>query len=182
MDRNTKLRRPDAFRRRLPYVSHSGIAKMIDDIKRHGIPELHTREDIRAARRLVSSQRTPYGPIQQHLNVGLTKGGVAAIPFARPQAMLWTAVKQGGGFSNRMAQMLAANPPTPDYPWQLVMYSDEIIPGNRLGHQNERKSWNVYWSLLELGIEYLCDENAWFLELCVRSSNVNLCQAGMSTS
>ena len=43
-------------------------------------------------------------------------------------------------------------------PWRLLLYCDEIVPGNQLAYKSERKFWAWYWSILEFGSAALADE------------------------
>jgi hypothetical protein len=63
-------------------------------------------------------------------------------------------------------------PATADEPWQLIIYTDEVTPGNPLATNNKRKFHAVYWSFLELGMNALCREEAWF---CIKEVDVGLC-------
>ena len=44
-------------------------------------------------------------------------------------------------------------------PWRLVLYADEILPGNQLVYTSGRKLWGFYWSVLEWGSAALADED-----------------------
>ena len=43
-------------------------------------------------------------------------------------------------------------------PWSLILYADEILPGNQLAYKNKRKMWGIYWTILNLGSAALSDE------------------------
>ena len=70
---------------------------------------------------------------------------------AHPAAMLYHASGTSTSFANLLRRTAATKPPSVTSPWTLILYADEITPGNQLSHQNDRKVWGVYWSILEFG-------------------------------
>ena len=55
----------------------------------------------------------------------------------------------------RMQQM----PPSLEQPWTIILYSDEITPGNALAADNKRKVWGVYRALLSIS-SHACVSNS----------------------
>ena len=58
--------------------------------------------------------------------------------------------------------------PTPEAPWKLIWYFDEIGI-SPLTQNDPRKTLASYWSFLEFGPQVLCKENAWFVMCVVRT-------------
>jgi hypothetical protein len=85
-------------------------------------------------------------------------------------ALLFHAFAQGGGFYKLMMETMEKHPPNPREPYSLVLYSDEVVPGNALSHDNKRKIWMVYGSLMQFGSERLSQECAWLTLASCRSS------------
>ena len=79
-----------------------------------------------------------------------------------------------------MLARLHENPSTPEAPWTLLLYSDEVTPGNPLATLNNRKIRAVYWSFLELGENALSREEAWITIMVEYSKNINKVMAGLS--
>ena len=77
-------------------------------------------------------------------------------------------------------EKLSQNPPTPEKPWNIVLYTDEVTPGNPLATLNKRRFQAIYWSFLEFGINALSHEEAWFCVCTEFSTLVNKMAAGMS--
>jgi hypothetical protein len=101
--------------------------------------------------------------------------------YVNPLALMYRAFQQpNGGFYKLMRRRMGMYPSTPEKPWRLVLYSDEVVPGNQLSHDNKRKCWVVYFSWLELGMNALCCEDAWMSMFIARSSEVATVAAGMS--
>ena len=104
--------------------------------------------------------------------------------IASPFASLWTSAKEGvsedgGGWSRFLKQKMLENPPTPEDPWTLILYTDEVTPGNVLAVVNNRKIQAIYFSFLELGANALSREEAWFVLMIEFSSTVNQMHAGI---
>ena len=100
--------------------------------------------------------------------------------ITNPAALLWRLGEQGGGFSEFFESRLRDTPPSPERPWGVIVYSDEVVPGNVLASDNRRKLWQCYMSFIEFGAEALSNELAWLPAASVRSSVVNECAAGIS--
>ena len=143
-DKQRKLNELGIFRRRMPHVSQSAMSVMIKELKRVGLPELDERADIRAARDIKSTDRTPYGPISTDLEIPTTNGGQQVLNIAHPLALLWTSFNTYDPFFEFVTSRLAAEPCTSDRPWNLIVYCDEVHPGDQLQGKTNRKFQTVY--------------------------------------
>jgi len=180
MDRATKLRRLNTFRRHLPHVTAAALAAILIAVRKDGLPDLNDRGALREARDLQSNANTPYGPIIQSLKLIADDGGSKQMLYAHPFALLWTAVKDSAGFSKFFKEQLLKKPPSVDEPWRLILYSDEVTPGNPLSTANRRKFHAIYWSFLEFGMHALCHEEAWFCSVTEHSTVLSTVSAGLS--
>ena len=99
--------------------------------------------------------------------------------YINPFALLHKATALDG-FAALMNRRLVEVPPSPEAPWRIVLYTDEVTPGNQLLMDNLRKMWVADWSFLELGPAALADENAWFCIVATRSCDVTKLAAGIS--
>ena len=70
------------------------------------------------------------------------------VVVVNPMAYLWVAIKAGGGFLKYLLTRLDRTGNSADKPWRLVVYADEIVPGNPLAVSNSRKVYAMYWSFL----------------------------------
>ena len=179
MDRATKLRKLNAFRRRLPHASASALAAIIADIKRNGIPD-GDRNSMMEARNLICKEWDRYGSVLQSITVFTKEDEETTISIAHPMALLWMATQDCAPFSIFFRAALHTHPPSPEEPWNLVLYSDEVTPGNPLATLNHRKFQAIYWSFLEFGANALCREEAWFCICAEYSGTVNQLSAGLS--
>ena len=130
MDRPAKLARLEAFRRSKPSCSASAMSAILQDMARNGLPELSNRKAFREARNAVMDKFTPFGPTLQHIIVIDKSDTPMQIPIADPFATLWTFINEGSptdvnaGFRHLLKQRLLEQPPSPDEPWNLILYTD----------------------------------------------------------
>jgi hypothetical protein len=178
MERVAKLRRLNDFRRSLPHVSASALSSILDEISRTGVPDLRSRHCLHEATASEVDAGGPYGGLLCNVELQAVGGGRTNMLVVNPFAMLHIAAL-APGFAALLRDRLAATPCTPETPWRIALYSDEVVPGNQLSHDNKRKLWVIYWSFLEFGLS-LSQEDAWMIMLAKRSSEVSKVISGMS--
>ncbi len=71
-------------------------------------------------------------------------------------------------------------PSSPEDPWTIVLYCDDVTPGYPLAKLNRIRFHSFYWSLIELGTEALSNEESWFILMTEFSTVVNGLQGGLS--
>jgi hypothetical protein len=179
MDRASKLRRLENFRRRLPHVSASALSAILTECTSDK-PDVFDRRAIREARDTTVSEDTPYGPILMTVPIECTDGTREDIYVANPFAMLYVAAKHCKGFAWLMHKTHASQPSTYDHPWSFALYSDEVVPGNQLSFNNKRKMWVLYYSFLQFGAAILSMEDAWFGVVAERSDRVKHYKGGIA--
>ena len=82
--RAAKLRRLDASRRRLPYISAQALAAVYKDVLEHGVPEMRTRTHSIAAASLPSTRWDHMAKLCQHLQVPKQHGQVHDLNAIHP--------------------------------------------------------------------------------------------------
>ena len=179
-DRKAKLIKLDGFRRSLPHVSASALSAILAEVSKTGTPEVHSRSSFRDASRLLTTRSTPYGPLLTSMLLHCPDGNTQQIPCVNPLAYLYTVFSQGGSMQQTLQTCFEKHKPSADAPWRLIFYTDEVVPGNPLGHENKRKTWVLYFSFMELGVVRLQQEENWFLGFACRSGIVNGISAGIS--
>jgi hypothetical protein len=180
-DRPSKLRKLNEFRRHLPHVSASALAAVLEEIAKHGVPELHhNRRQLWEATTSEMTMDTPYGTLLTHMDLVTKTGRSLNVCAVNRLALLWKAVQQGGSFTSLLYSTLLDKPSTYEEPWSLIAYADEVVPGNQLSHDNRRKMWVIYISWLEFGAQALQKEESWLCVFSGRSINVNKAAAGIS--
>lgn len=149
------------WRAGLPFMSQSSLSAVIDRVRKQGLPGCATSaRSIRRNRDAMIGEIGPYGPLHKKVPMA----GNLQLEVQDPAAMLARVAATPGlrGLLHRARSF----PP----PWHLVLYSDEVSPGNPLGYIGGRKTWAVYWSVLEFGQAALSSEDAFGSHKCVHSS------------
>ena len=178
--KRVRLAHLEHFRRKVPHVSASALSAVLLEAKESGIPDLHDRRDFREARDAVLDEATPYGPIYQSVDVPIHAPRKRQhLQVIHPLAFLYLLLSTCVNFSNYVESIHAAHPSSAASPWGLVLYSDEVTPGNQLAMDNKRKIQAVYFSFLEFGAS-LGSEDLWLTLTAKRSSAVNEIPGGMS--
>ena len=106
----------------------------------------------------------------------LVDGGDFEWPVALPQTRLHVAARTAG-IRDVFADALRTAGVREK--WRLIVYLDEITPGNPLRPDNKRKINAFYVSCLELAAA-LCSESAWFFVGCLRSTIAKQVRGGIS--
>jgi len=158
-DRSAKLRKLNDFRRRLPHCTASALSAILADVRETGIPD-GDRNAMRNARDLQNSEPTPFGPVLQTLTVFDNDDEEQKLTIAHPFALLWKASSECDSFITFFRAKLADHPPSLENPWHLLLYTDEVTPGNPLATLNKRKFHALYWSFLEFGVTALSREDS----------------------
>jgi hypothetical protein len=185
MGRTAKLARVEAFRRSKPGCSARALSAILQDIAANGLPPMVDRNSLRLARNQIMQADTDYGNILQRITVIDKDDTPQHIPIADRFASLSYFVKNSDtesetGFQRFLKQKLLEHPPTIDNPWNIILYSDEVTPGNVLAVINNRRFHAIYWSFMELGSNALSREESWFTLMLEFSTWVNLMHAGLS--
>lgn len=168
MERDAKLRRIHYLKRQLPHMSASAFSSLLKDVDEHGSIGLHQRKHIKEATLKELNRYKEYGPMFVEVPLQGDEAYKAAI--VNIHTLLFTAFAQGGGFYNLLMETMTKHPPDPAAPYQLCLYTDEVVPGNALSHDNKRKIWVAYGSLLQFGPQVLSQESAWLTLATARSS------------
>ena len=182
MEPPAKVRKLNDVRRSLPHCTASALAAIVNAVRAGALPEgrLH-RNDFRAARDYENKQLdTKFGPILQSVQVKDVKGDIIRIPIAHPFANLVVAIDHAQEFSSFLCALCFERPSSPINPWHILLYTDEVTPGNPLATFHTRKFHSIYWSFLEFGDHVLCHEEAWFTLCTELSTKMKKVSAGLS--
>ena len=99
MDRATKLRRLNAFRRNKSFCSAVVLAQILKDIKDNGLPDLIDRHAMREARDFITmSSEGGYGPILRQVECRSIDGYPLILNVADPFATLTKAIEESSTF------------------------------------------------------------------------------------
>ncbi len=179
-DQRSKLEALTTLRQKLPYISQSALSAVLTELLRAPLPFAASRRDIRLARRDIARQMTPFGPLVQEVDVRRKDGAVFNMPIQHPWAMLHFASEHCCNLSRIIEKTCISSPCTPTAPWDLILYSDEITPGNQLKPDNSRKTWAVYYAFAQYGAEALQNEDVWLVATLIRAPTIEHIAGGMS--
>ena len=139
------------------------------------------RKDFKAARDyIVLKDLSAFGPMLQTIKMIKTDEPTMDLFVAHPWASLDLLTSKSERFRVLVLKQLAKAPCTIEQPWNLILYSDEVTPGNVHAPLNNRKFQAAYWSFLELGPAALSHEEYWLVMMTEYSSNIKECAGGMS--
>ena len=128
---------------RRSFISQSGIAEVLAAVKQHGeLPDGISRSAVKRKRQQAVDLTTPYGKLLQQWEFVLSDGSRKKIFFSPPAAAVWHS-SHIGGMQQLLEQKLAAHPSNLNSQWDIIVYLDEVSPGNQLKSDNRRKLWCV---------------------------------------
>ena len=158
---------------RRKYVSVSGLAAVLDEIKQYGMPDTTSRSGIKRARdrEFNASTQTPYGPVIVPMTIGVDESGTPLeFWIASPRATLYYFIRSSDRLESFILECLKTHPCSMQCPWTIILYNDEVVAGNPLLRHNHRKAHAHYYSFLEFGPHALSSEFLWFT-LCIAKSD-----------
>lgn len=161
----SKRARLQHLRSKLPFVTQHALAAILSEAHNHGLPEPSSRRSIARARDAAVQHVTPYGPLHRTIPVLRCDGSNEDVEIQDPFAMMYDLANTSAKFAAAVQAAAATRPSTPTCPWSLILYTDEILPGNQLGYKSARKMWGFYWTVHEFGTSALSDEEL-SRELC----------------
>ena len=104
---------------------------------------------------------TPLGPVVKELTAGLT-----AVPYVCPFASLWLLCEKSHGYAAFLAECLGHGQLA-----RIVLYCDEVRPGNPLRPENARTYCAVFWQFLDYPDWYRSSALGWH-DLCIIKESV----------
>ena len=165
---------------RKSFISQAAVAEILTAVRDSGeLPQATSKATVKRRRDNGISVDTPYGPLV-HMKTLVSKDGSALdVPFANPAAWLYHTSRN----CPRMMSLFNSASKHANHinqPWRLMLYCDEVSPGNQLKVHNRRKLQCVYYSVQEFGGYELTQEYAWSVLTCIRTDLVNKLQDWMS--
>ena len=131
---------------RRSFISQSGIAEVLAAVKDAGeLPEGISRSSVKRKRQQAVDVTTPYGKLLHQWEFDLTNGGKARIYYSPPAAAVYHSSKSSG-MNRLLSEKLLKHPCNLGSEWEIVVYLDEVAPGNQLKSDNRRKLWCLYYT------------------------------------
>lgn len=174
-DRPKKLAKLTQLRKAIPLTSKSALRTILKHIKDEGLPDMMQPKQMTDGCQAVLDNCDGYGPLLLDRLLHCTNGEKKKIILLNFLSFVHGAYKAGGGFHTLLKATLRAH----TGPLSLILYADEIIPGNVLAHQVTRKIWCLYLSCKEFGTA-LQNQDAWITVGMIQSSIVSLLDGHLS--
>ena len=163
----------------MPYVSQSALESIAADIRRYGLPELTSRRDMYEASNVALAEYNTFGELLVKVPLHGTEKEMVDSLAVNLLSYIDAATSQKG-YQLLVDKTLALRPSTPEDPWNLVLYADEVDPGDPVAPRaHTRKIWSFYFSFLEFGEHVLSKEEAWLTCRIERTIDVPEISAGM---
>ena len=166
------------------YISQSALAQVLKELEVN-LDSGISRSSIKRGREREVEVPTPYGnvinvvKVSLEPNAGESEPTSVELPFVNPLAWLAHIVGNCEEYGTYFGKLLEQRPHDPQSPFDIIVYSDEVTPGNAMRHCNERKLQCVYWSLKQHDT-LLSSERHWFLLGVCRSEIVRRIKGRMS--
>lgn len=155
-EQKAKYPRPHALQSRLPFISGNALAGLLRIAKDESLPQAASTRSLRRVRDKDVHVDTPYGKLHQVIELPGKEGPIQT-EIQHPLAIIYYMASVSECFSTLLASAAASS--SPACPLHIVLYADEVHPGNVLAVTSERKIWAWYWSCLEFGAAALADED-----------------------
>ncbi len=153
------------------YVSKRALAAVLKQVNEN--PELLFRASRNSIKRSVTAAVhliSDYGPLIRHLRLPLQgSAGFHNVAYIHPVSMLSVCAERLPAYRELLTYQLGLNPSGVDNPWNIIVYNDEVSPGNQLLVLNDRQTQAIYWTFRELGAIALGCEEIWFVLAVLRS-------------
>lgn len=149
------------FKAKLPAHSQSALAAILEEVKKTGAPELHSSNHQKAARQLLLQEchGGSLGSLIQEAQLYREDGTSTTFHYANLLVYLATVYNQGGSMFELIQRQHQASASSIEQPWGLIIYCDEVVPGNILDRA-ERKVWCIYCTIAQFQ-DHLGQESAW---------------------
>lgn len=166
---------------RKSFISQNALSEVLKAVKQSGeLPGETSKSTVKRRREEACQAETPHGTLLQTVKVDLTDGSKMDLPYCHPAAMLYHTCTKSRRLQQLLTKALEHHGNSFAEPFRLVVYLDEISPGNQLKINNRRKLWAIYYSVVQFGGYELSQEDSWFVLTCIRSETVSMMEGGLS--
>lgn len=148
----------------LQILQNAGLLETCDTVRR-------TRGILQKAAEDHAKTLTVYGPVVQQMNIP----GIGTWEYCEPRAYLRHMSELSDGYVEALRSL---NNQT--HNMSVVLYLDEIVPGNPFRPDKARKLWGVYWACLEWPGWVLARSAVWPVLGVIKSKTLDACPGGVS--
>ena len=174
-DRAAKLRRLNALRRTCPHLTASALAGVLNEIEEQGLPDLHNRWNVAEAADAELQMHDSYGPLIFDQTLKCIDDTNMEITMVNPLSLL-SAAYTCAPYYDLLNKTAAKH----NNMLSIILYFDEVVPGDPIGYANRRKVWVSYLSFKEFGPRVLSNERVWLPVLELRTSMACKLASGIS--
>eukprot|EP00959_Pyramimonas_sp_CCMP1952_P206349 4315766-Pyramimonas_sp.AAC.1 len=153
------------------HVTQSALQSIVAALTDEDVPDAFSRSTQRRRREAIAGQATSFGKIIQPVHVGST-----TIWFQHPFAFMEAACVQSSCFRALLTDALNK---TGNF-IRLLLYTDEITPGNALKDHKTRKLQAGHWSIADFSYPALQNELSWFTIVGCRADVADALEGGMA--
>ena len=161
---------------RSSYVSQRGLADTLRRLQSTGKlskEEAVSRSSIKRAREFeMESHTTRYGKICFDKELTGVSELTLKVTLVNPVSLLVYLLENNMALQQIFRERLEIHPCNQSTKWNLIVYYDEVVLGNVLRRQNNRKLCVFYFSYLEFGQALLSKEDLWIPLAVIRSNKV----------
>ena len=147
---------------------------LVDGLIDDGEDEDTIRKHIASSAAQLGEEQTPFGTVVQTMMLNISPP--FKWTFIHPLALVYMLSTRSRRFSELMKRTIDQFGTL-----SIVLFVDEIRPGNILRPDQGRATQNLFWCFAELPEWYLVREDAWFIFGGIRSSIVGKIEGDMST-
>ena len=154
------------------HMSAAGKAQLLKDVRDVGMPSAISASTIRRERKAKTHVETSFGPLICWRSLPNATAGKAdvRIPFQHPFAMLEHLLVISASFLDLFMKVIMAAGSI----LRIVVYGDEVTPGQAMAKCNKRKTYAIYWSFADFGFPLLSNDKLWFTLATVHTETIKL--------
>ena len=89
-------------------------------------------------------------------------------------------IRRSGAFKEQLLELWRARPCTKSKPYSLLIYGDELVPGNVLHLEQTRKLFGCQGCIKDFGPQFIKSDSSWIPLFCIRHSVAATIPGGMS--
>lgn len=151
----------------VPGITDSALQRML--VKLRQFPEILEQDNVRTARG--QAYLNMFSEVASQVQLPMSDGTESSWHLGRLQLLLPLFVSKHAEFKELFHAQLLERPSTFERPWRLIVYNDEVVPGNVIKPDNLRKFVIFYCSFLEFD-QALRSELAWLPIAVLRSQRL----------
>jgi hypothetical protein len=179
-NKRAKLSQLLQFKSKLPNHSQAALAAILEEVKKSGAPELHNSNHQKEAWKalLQECHGGAMGSLMQEAELLREDGSSTTMFYANFFVYLAAVYHHGRSMFQLIQRQHQSNPSSMEKPWGIIIYCDEVVPGNVLGRA-ERKVWCIYCTIAQFQ-DHLAQKDAWFTISVERSTFVSTLDGGVA--